>query len=328
MSEIERPQSKSPRGIYLLTGDDEFRKRLSLGRLKDKLLGANADAFNYNTYYARDAAINDIICSLETLPLTGSRKLIVVKDPEAISDDDKPRLITYLKNKQSDRTILVFTSRKISGAKDSLGIFLFKNAKVMSFESLKPNEVTAWIIKEFRARKKQINPLSADIIREAVQQDLGQALSMVEQISIFLGDREKVTDDDVHLFADLPAATSAFKLLDYINAKDTGSCLSILKSLLRSESNPYQIIGMLGAHVTRLISIKRLLIERMPKGDIASYMNIGTYALNRSIEQAQRFSLAQLRRQLKTLLDTDLMLKRTGIKGELLLEMLVVRLAS
>lgn len=61
---------------------------------------------------------------------------------------------------------------------------------------------------------------------------------------------------------------------------------------------------------------------------MASYFNIGSYILNKLISQAENFTLGQLKDHLNTLVDTDLMLKSSGIKGELLLEMLVVKLGA
>jgi DNA polymerase III delta subunit len=122
--------------------------------------------------------------------------------------------------------------------------------------------------------------------------------------------------------------SSTFKLLDAINDKDTNRSIRILENLLRLENNPSQILGLLGWHITRLIMVKRLLINKMPRDQMLSYLGVGNYLLNKLISQAEDLSLSQLKRHLESLVDTDLMLKTSGVKGEFGLEALVVRLSS
>lgn len=317
----------APSGVYLFTGEDEFRKRLSLDRLKKKLLGNNIDTFNCESFYGKENSAEEIICSLETLPLTGSRKLVILKEPESLTKEDKSKLANYFMVPHSGKSILVLLTKKISSRDDKFTSFISKQAKVIDFSNLQPDDISAWIVKELKARGKTISRRSARLICEASNQELGQASSMVEQISIFADEREKITDDDVAHFAATAdfSEVSAFKFLDYINDRDTSRCLQILKSLLRSGSNPPKIIGLLSWHITRLIAVKRLLIKGIAKSSMLSYLNIGSYALNRLISQTENFTLKQLKGQLNTLLDTDLMLKRSGLKGEFLLEMLVVK---
>jgi DNA polymerase III delta subunit len=74
--------------------------------------------------------------------------------------------------------------------------------------------------------------------------------------------------------------------------------------------------------------VKRLLINKMPRDQMLSYLGVGNYLLNKLISQAEDLSLSQLKRHLESLVDTDLMLKTSGVKGEFGLEALVVRLSS
>ena len=63
--------------VYFFTGEDEFRKNLSLERLKDKLLGSGRDCFNCEVYYSGQVVIKELICSL--------KKLVILKDFEELA---------------------------------------------------------------------------------------------------------------------------------------------------------------------------------------------------------------------------------------------------
>jgi len=314
--------------IYLLTGEDEFRKNLFLGRLKEKLLGAKTDAFNYEVFHAEASTMQEIRNSLETLPLTGGEKIVVIEDPELMADDDRQNLISYLQHARDSRVGLIILTRYSRDSKDKFKTTLLKYTKNTDFPRLKPEEISAWITREFKLRNKIINRHSAESIREAAGYDLQRALSLIEQLTVFTTGRDRISEEDVSRFCELPLEGSTFRLLDYINNKNARRSLSILKGLLRTNSSPSQIIGLLNWHIGRLIDVKKAVIGNMPKDEIASSLNIGNYALGKIMVQARNFTLRQLRGHLKSLLGTDLMLKSSGVKGEILIEMLVVKLCT
>ncbi|MFH1868053.1 MAG: DNA polymerase III subunit delta [Candidatus Omnitrophota bacterium] len=328
MPQIKKIKTASPpaSGVYLFTGDDEFRKELSLDRLKAKLFSGGINAFNYENFSGRYNTAEEIICSLETLPLSGSNKLIVLREPEFLSKEDKNRLAVYLTRPRSEKTILALLCKKLTSKDDMLGSFILKQAKVIDFSNLEPDELRAWIIKEFKARGKIIGNTPARLICDASSHDLAQALSIIEQVTLFSGEQRKITEEDATFFTEhaMPEV-SVFKFLDYINDRDTNRSLSILKSMLSSGNSPQKIIGLLNWHITRLIAAKRLIVKRVPRSGMSPYFKIGSYALNRLISQSENFTLKQLKSQLNILLDTDLMLKRSGLKPEFLLEMLVIK---
>lgn len=316
-------------GIYLLTGEDDFRKKLALDRLKKKFLGDRADAFNHDVYYGKESSAEEIIRSLETFPLTGGNKLVVVKEPELLAEEDIRRLRDYLKSPRTGRAVLILLTERPSSRSEKFNTIVSKHTKTFDFAKLEPGDIASWVVKEFKSRSKAISRGGAELICVAAGRDSGRIFSLIEQLSIFTGKRENVTGEDIAQFAEGgPGESSTFRLLDSINERDTGSSIRILKELLRSESNPSQIIGLLSWHITRLIEVKRLMATRAPKSEMLSYFRTGAYILNRLISQAGNFTLNQLKRKLDLLIDTDLMLKRSSIKGDCLLEILVVKLAK
>ena len=321
-----KPPSTPSKGIYLLTGEDEFRKKLALDKLKEKLLGGKEDTFNYELFFGKDSNVDEIIRSLETLPLTSTRKLVALKDPELLEGQDKHKLLAYLKKFKSAKTILVLVSTN-PDADFTKPISKYSN--LFDFSKLKTPELSSLIIKEFNARKKNIRYPAAQLICDAAGGDMGRITCMIEQLSVFAMGKDEITDEMIEQFTPGEfSETSTFKLLDSISDKNTEGSVKILKQLLRSESSPSQIVGLLGWHIARVITVKRLLIRKVSKPEMASFFSIGNYILDRLISQAQNFTLAQLRAQLKALLDTDLKIKRSSLKSDFLLEMLVVKLSA
>jgi len=313
---------------YLLTGEDEFRKRRYLNRLKGKLIDEGSDAFNYNLYYAKDTIASDVINFLQTFSITGGNRMAALVEPEAFSEEDKKHLVSYIKKPREENIYLVMLGGKPSARLDSFAKTLPANVVGIDSAANKTDDMSAWVVKEFEKNKKKISYKSAALISDAAKQDIGKAISVIEQVSTFIGDRESVTDDDILFFLDTPPESSTFLLLDAINAKKPDKAALILKELLKTESSPVQMIGFLSWHIIRLIRIKRMFLGGVSRADMLSGLKISPYRLDKLIAQAKEFPLGRLKKDLQVLSETDILIKRSNAKDDYLLEMLVVKLAS
>ncbi len=313
---------------YLLTGEDEFKKLSYLNKLKADIADKEPDAFNYNLYYAKEATAEDVIRSIETFPLTGGKKLVVLRDLEDFPQQEKTILLDYVKKGFSDNAVLVLVSSKSPAVQRKSAGSLQGKVEVLSFSKSGTSDLLSWIRAEFKKRGKTIERNLAEYMLRAENGDFGRLSSVIEQISLFKADKPDITLSDVSYFTDITHESSTFKLLDFINDKDAGNALLVLKNLLKSGTNPVQVVGLISWHVTRLMKVKRLLLRNMPRRDISSYVKASGYVLNKLIAQAGGFSIDKLKGNLEELLDADLKIKRSNISGEIILEALVVRLAS
>lgn len=328
MQQAIKAPPKTGSKIYLLTGEDEFRKIAYLNKLKSDIIGDNADTFNYNLYYAKDTTAEEIIRSLETFSLTGSKKLVVLKDLDALREEDRAVLVEYINSAVSANATLVLISSKSCAKTEKFLRKISSRIEKLVFSKLQADKVVSWIINKFKQENKQISRRSAELVFDSAQQDFGRISSMISQLLLFIAEREKVTDDDILQFADIPLEGSTFGLLDSINEKDLRKSLIILKGLFQSGSSPVQILGLLTWHITRIMAVKRLLLKKVSRADMALSLKTGTYVLGRLVSQASGVTLDRLKSDLQALLETDLLIKRSSIKGDYLLEMLVVKLSS
>ncbi len=311
----------------IVTGQDAFRKRLYLDRLKARLLNANEISFNYSLYNAKNAAISDIVNSLETFSILHTNRLIALTEPEVLSETDTKILLSYIKKPRNEKTFFIMVADKPSARLDRFLGTLPEEVKRVDLSEINPANMYTWISAEFKKRNKTINKKNIELISEATKKDFGRALAVIEQVSLFAADRENITEDDIQIFLGADTGCSVSILLDSINSKASDKALLILKEILNSGSSPVQMIGLLAWRVTSLIKVKKLLTMGASKKEMFSCLKTGSYRLNGLIAQAGRFTLKRLRKDLQDLLNTDLLIKTSGIKDDLLLEMLIVRLA-
>lgn len=317
-----------PGSIYLLAGEDEFSKSAYLEKIKSDVIGSRVNAFNYRLYYGKDAAAEELVRSLETPALTGGKKLIVLKELESFPERERAVLLGQIKQGISRNVVLVLLCSKVPAKAERLAKSIPGLMRLLVFSKPEAQKLSLWITEEFKRRGKTISRGLAESIQNSAEQDFGTAASIIEQVCLFAGKKDKISDRDVRFFLNTSHENSVFKLLDSVNGRDAKKALFILRNVLQSGSSPVQIIGLLAWHITRLMTVKRLLLKRIPRRDMFAYVKAGTYALGRLISQTERFTLDKLKDDLQILLDTDLSIKRSSLNGEFLLEALVVKLSS
>ncbi|MDD5504450.1 MAG: DNA polymerase III subunit delta [Candidatus Omnitrophica bacterium] len=314
--------------VYLLTGADEFRKRLCLDKLKRKIMGEAADAFNFNLYYARDISAAIIIDFLQTFSITGSRRMAVLVEPEVFSEEDRGHLMAYIKSCRPENVFLVMlggkSSVKLQNFSRSLPDCVDKIDTTIDDE----DDISDWVIQEFGKNGKKINRATAALISGSARQDMGRALSCIEQVSAYTGARQDITEDDVALFLDAPCESSTFALLDATNAKMPDKALLVLNDLLKTNLSPTQAIGLMAWHIIRLLKVKKMISAGASLQDMMAGLKTGSYRLNKLIAQAKGFSLVKLKKNLQSLSNTDIWIKSSNINDSYLLEALVVKLAG
>ncbi|MFA5369550.1 MAG: DNA polymerase III subunit delta [Candidatus Omnitrophota bacterium] len=313
---------------YLLTGEDEFRKRFCLDKLKKRLIGENADAFNYNLYYARDISAAVIIDFLQTFSITGPCRMAVLVEPEAFSEENRRHIAAYIKNPRLGGVFLVML-----GGRPSVKLQNFSRSLPVSVERIDTTiddegDISDWVIKEFGKNGKRIGRETTALISEAAKQDMGRALSCIEQVSAYAGIRQDIRGDDIALFLDAPVESSTFALLDAINAKTPDKALIVLNDLLRTNLSAIQAIGLLTWHIIRLLRVKRMLSSGVSTQDMMAGLKTGSYRLNKLITQAKGFSTVRLKKDLMALSETDIWIKSNNINDNYLLEALIVKLAG
>ena len=313
--------------VYFFTGEDEFRKNLSINKLKTKL-SLTSKSLDSHIYYGKDASFDDITHSLKTPPFLANRRLVILKEAEKLSQDDKEKLISYLK-KPAKTSIFVIETEKSLNAKDRFNIAARRYAKAMDFSMLDEDKIFSWIKKEFRLRGKEIEPEAVKFLTGNTSGNLAAISQCIEMASLYTGKRKDVSRKDVEALIGESAKISVFKLVDEISFKKQKSALKILLTLMQSGKDAHQILGLLAWYIRRLGRVKVLVKKgNFKKEQIARSLKVNYYIAGNIINQAKNFTLGEIKRAQQLLIETDMGLKKSISKPQVLLEILVMRLSS
>lgn len=306
-------------GAYLFEGVEENIKAAMLHTLRKAILPEGMEELNESLM---DAPTTDaIIAACETLPFMADKRLVIVKEHPAFAGraDADERLISYIPN-VPESAVLVFLCRGKADGRKKLYAAIKKANGVVSFDPLKDEELTPWIIKTFAELGKSISPQTASVLSFTVGSDTALLRREIEKLAALAGERDTVTEADVHAVATRSLECTVFEMVDAVVAGQQGKAFGLLRDMLTTGSDRLGILAMLLRQFRLMQHIKIMQYEKVPPADIKQRLGIKPFAAERCMRQAGGYTGGQVKKAVQICLKTEYMVKSGGYNEEGALE--------
>ena len=309
--------------VFLLVGSEQYLKEKAIGELKSSLMADASSAFDCKTFSGSDASATDILDYSATLPFLAERRLAIIKDFERLPQEDRARLIGYIKN-PSQSTCLVFD------AKDAELIAEFRKSnpsiQVMRFNEPTDLELSRWVKQFFSSRGKSISDDAIENLKELQGKNLLALEQELEKLAAFVGDRHLIGVDDVETLVGKSVVSSAFDLVWAMSERNMDKAMRIVADLRANGKKPHEIIGLLCWHFKRILKAKSLQLSGATDYSITSALRIRRDSSESFFRQLKGLDMDGIKSKMKDLLQADLDIKRTRFDPALVLEFAVMKL--
>lgn len=307
---------------YLLVGPQEYLKEKFLGELKKKLfLNLNSNQLDYETFQADQSEITDIFNSANTLAFTSKHRIIVIRDIDKFTSEEKELILKYLKSPSSFST-LVLESQSQNTNKFLEDIS--RLTRVVRCKTLGNGDINLWIKKEFQASGKKISPQSVDTLRELVGNDLYALKNDIDKLVAFVGGAGEVTEKHIEALIGESRYRTAFELLDLVLKKKINSGLSYVSGLLETEK-PHRILSLLAWQFRNFIKVKTSG-DKMSLKDASRILNSNPAIAKKTLEASRNFTENAIKRKLEIILEGDFSIKTGKMDTRHVLERVFVEL--
>ena len=129
--------------VYLLIGQDNIFKDAKLAKIKEDFLPKHLESFNSDTLFGRDLTLKNLQEKLLSLPVKTKKRLIIIKEAQALKDEVKNFLLSYCQKKISDLILVLDVSQK--SRRDELVDGLLKVAQVFRCKETElPDAFVLW----------------------------------------------------------------------------------------------------------------------------------------------------------------------------------------
>jgi DNA polymerase-3 subunit delta len=312
--------------VCYLYGEETFLLDRVARSLLERAIDPSLKDFNYNVFYGNESKGVDIIDAAQTLPMFADRRAVLVKRAESLSAAACEVLLPYIHNPATS-TCLIFTGTKIDQRKKFF-VELKKNGTLAEFKRIYDNKLSSFIQGESLVHGKPIESAAADLLSFLIGNNLQELSSQIEKMVVFIGNRARITVEDVRTIASSSKSFTVFELAKYLCNRDLQNALKSLDTLFRNGEDTPMMLGALSRHFRQLWRVREMLDNKVAKAEISREVGINPYFLDDMISQAKNFGRGALRCIFDELYRCDLASKTGGGQPYTLMHGLVVGICT
>jgi len=320
------------RNLYLFYGEEEYLKEYCLRQIEQAVVNEDTRALNKIVLEGKTDTVK-IIDNCETMPVFADKKIVIVKNSGLFVSKNKSEGKTDKKGKQNDElvsflqnipsyTYLIFYEEEIDKRTKLVNV-IGKNGLVVEFSYRKPAELAKWVIKVFKANKKEISMTAASMLVENCEAGMNSLLNEINKVIAFMGDEKKVTEEIIDKVCSKSVKGRIFDLTDAIAEKNSAKALEVLNDLIVLKEPIPKILFMITRQLRQILEMKLLVNEGLSEREAASKMNILPFVAGKVYKQAQRFTVDALKAAINQSLEMDIAIKNGRLDGRIAAELFI-----
>ncbi|MBL8187873.1 MAG: DNA polymerase III subunit delta [Acidobacteria bacterium] len=317
--------------LYLFEGTERYSRDQALKKLTEAAVDASVRDFNYAAISVAQGDLDEALALAEQFPMISPRRMIVVTGFEAISDDDQLELLKAYLKKPVDTSVLVFVSDGLDNRRN-ISTALRKGCEVVSFEALDERDGAPNWIRDYVTRAGcSMDAASAAYLVGMVGVDLMRLSNELDKLIAFVGDKGRITQDEINELVRHSREHSNFELTDAVVDGDRKKALNLLHRIFDNASeNPQtlslMILGAIASNYRKMLGAKELMKQNAPNSEVAKIVGMSPYVVGRFNERVRRVETRQILDGIQCIAATDVALKTSMATPRLLLEILICEL--
>lgn len=290
--------------VYWLEGEEPFYIDQVVEYAEKHLLAEGERAFNLTLFYGKDADWAQVINACKRYPVFAEKQVVILKEAQHMNQIDK--LLSYIDKPLSSTIFIVAHKDKNVDGRSALAKALKTKAVVVSTKKMYDNKLPEWVMGWVTERGYQISPKAVQIIVDHIGNDLSRIQNELEKLIVNLGDRKKMTEDDIEKFIGISKEYNAFEFQDAIAQKNFAKAIKMIQFF---ESNhkaaPIQLIlPTLYAFFSKLYSIYGL--GSSDERRIASEVGIPPFLVKNYTSAARNYSYGKVEQILLSIQEYNL----------------------
>jgi DNA polymerase-3 subunit delta len=227
--------------VYWLEGEEPFYIDQLVNYAEKHLLAEEEQAFNLTIFYGKDADWTQVINACKRYPVFAEKQVVIIKEAQHMGQLDK--LLSYIENPLSSTILIVAHKDKNVDGRSVLAKTLKTKAIVLSTKKMYDNKLPEWVSGWVVEKGYQISPKAVQIIVDHIGNDLNRIQNELEKLIVNLGDRKKITEDDIEKYIGISKEYNAFEFQDAVAQKNFAKAIKMIQYF---ESNhkaaPIQLI--------------------------------------------------------------------------------------
>jgi DNA polymerase-3 subunit delta len=312
-------------GAYYINGEDDYQKDDAVRQLVGAALDPASRDFNLDTRRAAELDAETLGVLLSTPPMMAERRVVVLRDVNALRKDARKALDEYLKNPAPDLLLLM------TGAAGTKPDAALSSATALEFDFLTGDRIPKWIAHHATSELGlRISASAVELLQAAVGSDLHQLSGELDKLASYVQGRdEEIGEDAVAAIVGVRRGETQADLLDAVADRNVSRSLELIPHVLaQPKTTAVSVVMALSTQMLAISWGRARLDEGLSRGRLAQeYFDLlketGAFT-GRSwgsatavwARAAERWSREALDRALDSLLEADVALKESRVSSE------------
>ncbi len=219
--------------VYWLEGEEEYYIDKLMNYAEHHILSEADSSFNLTIFYGRDANWADVLNACRRYPMFAERQVVLLKEGQQMRDIEK--LEPYVENPLSSTVFVVsYKDKKVDG-RTKFAKTIKEKGVLISTKKIYENQLPEWTQELLTSKGLAISPKGLALFVDHIGNDLTRIDNEIEKISVNLGKRKTITEEDIEEFVGVSKEFNVFELQAALAAKDMAKAMRIVQYF---EANP------------------------------------------------------------------------------------------
>lgn len=311
--------------VYWLEGEEDYYIDKVINYAEHSILPESEAGFNLSVFYGKDANWSDVVNACMRYPMFAEKQVVLLKEAQQMKDIDK--LENYIEHPLVSTIFVVSHKEKTISKVTKLGKLVKKNTELFLSEKIKDYKLVDWVTDYVKAQDFTMSQKGILLLVDHLGNDLNRIVNELEKITVNLGQRKTITEDDIEKYVGVSKEYNAFELQAAMSKKDLAKAIRIIQYF---EGNPKAVpIQLVLPALYGYFSKLYIIFGMSDKSETAikSFFYNNPYAAKEALATAKMYGYEGVERALLLLHEYNL--KSVGVNdsgtsdGSLLKEMVV-----
>ena len=316
--------------MYVLHGDESFLKRLVLRAIRALALGEDGDESAFSAYPGDKAAFAQVWDELESAPFFAPKRVIQIDAADPFVTKNRPLLEKKVEADALPATGVLLLDVKTWMASTRLAKMV-KADRVIVCKAPPAYKLPQWCVEWATNRhQKQLPQQAAQLLVDLVGPDMGLLDQELIKLSTYVGDRARITAEDVDKLVGNNREENTWQIFDLIGQGQTGPALRVVQRLIEQGEEPMRLIGAFASQLRKVAQAARLVTaNKMNIGMALTTAGVPPFGMKAAEAQLRHFGRKRALKLFDNLLGLQLDIRgNSPLPPALLLERFVIQLAS
>ena len=226
-------KKKAFKPVYWLEGEEEYFIDKAINYAEHHILPEAETAFNLSIFYGKDANWPAVINTCRRYPMFAERQVVLIKEAQQMKDIEK--LETYIESPLNSTVLVISYKEKKLDARKKFAKLIKEKAVLVTTKKMYDNQLPEWTQELLQSKGLTISQKGMVLLVDHIGNDLTRIENEIDKISINLGKRTTITEDDIEQYIGVSKDFNVFELQSALAAKDIARSIRIIQYF---ESNP------------------------------------------------------------------------------------------